>query len=113
MAFISSIKKMFRPARAVVLMYHRIAEPVMDPWQLSVSTQHFKEHMEVLAETGKIIRTDQLIENIMNNNLESDCYCITSDDAYEDNYVNALPVIESFKCPATFFVAYVLCVVNE
>ena len=104
---------MFRPSRAVVLMYHRIAEPVMDPWQLAVSTQHFKEHMEVLAETGKIITTDQLIENVMNKKLESDCYCITSDDAYEDNYLNALPVIESLKCPSTFFVASGLIGTNQ
>lgn len=105
MPYFSNIKKMFRPARAVVLMYHRIAEPVMDPWQLAVSPQHFKEHLEVLAETGKVISTDQLIENVINKNVESDCYCITSDDAYEDNFVNALPVLERLKCPSTFYIA--------
>jgi peptidoglycan/xylan/chitin deacetylase (PgdA/CDA1 family) len=105
MSFFTRIKKMFRPARAVVLMYHRVAEPVMDPWQLAVSTQNFKEHLEVLAETGKVISTDQLIENVISRSLESDCYCVTSDDAYEDNYINALPVIERLKCPTTFFIA--------
>jgi peptidoglycan/xylan/chitin deacetylase (PgdA/CDA1 family) len=99
-----SIKKIFRPARAVVLMYHRIAEPELDPWQLAVSRENFRHHLEVLAATRKVISTDELINRVRNKKLESDCFCITSDDAYQDNFINAFPLLEEYACPATFFV---------
>jgi len=105
MPFIRSIKKIFRPARAVVLMYHRIAEPQMDPWQLAVTRENFREHLKILASTVKVVSTDQLIQNIQNKTLDTDCFCITSDDGYQDNYLNALPVIDEFGCPFTFFIA--------
>lgn len=104
MPFYSSIKKYFRPARAVVLMYHRIAEPEIDPWQLAVSKKNFREHLKILTSYGNVISTDQLIENIRNKKLDSDCFCITSDDGYQDNYINALPLIEEFSFPSTFFI---------
>jgi peptidoglycan/xylan/chitin deacetylase (PgdA/CDA1 family) len=105
MSFTRSIKKLFRPWRAVVLMYHRIAEPEMDPWQLAVSRNNFKEHLEILAATGKVISTDELINNIRTKKLDADCFCITSDDGYQDNYINAFPLIEEYACPSTFFIA--------
>ncbi len=104
MTIVHSIKKILRPSRAIVLMYHRICEPEIDPWQLSVSTENFRQHLEVLSATGKVIGTDELIDRVSNKKLESDFFCITSDDAYEDNYLNALPLIEQYACPATFFV---------
>lgn len=104
MAIGSTIRKLFRPSRAIVLMYHRIAEPVVDPWQLCVSKENFKQHLQVLSATGKVISTDELIDCIANKELGNDSICITSDDAYEDNFLNAFPLIEEFRCPATFFV---------
>jgi peptidoglycan/xylan/chitin deacetylase (PgdA/CDA1 family) len=104
MSFAHRIKKLFRPSRAVVLMYHRIAEPEIDPWQLAVSTENFRDHLKVLAATGKVISTDELINSILDKKLESDCFCITSDDGYQDNFLNAFPLIEEYACPSTFFI---------
>jgi peptidoglycan/xylan/chitin deacetylase (PgdA/CDA1 family) len=104
MTFAQSIKKLFRPSRAVVLMYHRIAEPEIDPWQLAVSRENFRDHLEVLRATGKVLSTDELINCIQNKKLESDCFCITSDDGYQDNFLNAFPLIEQYQCPCTFFI---------
>ena len=89
MPFIRSIKKIFRPARAVVLMYHRIAEPQMDPWQLAVTRENFREHLKILASTVKVVSTDQLIQNIQNKTLDTDCFCITSDDGYPVGDIDA------------------------
>ena len=104
MPFYSSIKKNFRPSKAVVLMYHRIADSEIDPWQLAVSRRNFREHLNILSHYGNVISTDQLIENIRNRKLDSDCFCITSDDGYQDNFINALPLLEEFAFPATFFI---------
>lgn len=99
-----SIKKLFRPSRAIVLMYHRIASVDIDPWQLSVSKDNFRQHLQVLASTAKVISTDELIDSIITKNLASDRICITSDDGYEDNFLNALPLLEEYKMPATFYI---------
>ena len=34
----------------VILMYHRVAEPAVDPWGLAVSPRCFDAQMEVLAD---------------------------------------------------------------
>ena len=36
------------PVRGLILMYHRISEPDLDPWGLSVSPSHFAEQLEVI-----------------------------------------------------------------
>ncbi|HUQ66668.1 MAG TPA: polysaccharide deacetylase family protein [Flavitalea sp.] len=104
MSLITNIKKIFRPARAVVLMYHRIADISIDPWQLAVTTENFKAHIRVLADTGKVISTDQLIEYVMRRKFDYDCFCITSDDGYQDNFYNALPILQEYNCPFTIFI---------
>ena len=47
-----------RPGRLGVLAYHRVATPDHDPWSLSVSPQHFDEHLAVLHELGHVERLD-------------------------------------------------------
>ena len=105
MSIATGIRKLFRPSRAIVLMYHRIAEPQIDPWQLAVSKKNFRDHLQVLSASGKVISTQELIECVRNEKLESDCFCITSDDGYQDNFLHAFPLIEEYECPATFFIA--------
>ena len=46
-----------RPARLqpLILMYHRVAAPVVDPWGLAVHPDRFAAHMEVPAgEHGRL-----------------------------------------------------------
>jgi peptidoglycan/xylan/chitin deacetylase (PgdA/CDA1 family) len=104
MGLARGIKKFFSPAKAIVLMYHRIAEPEMDPWQLSVSRDHFESHLATLKATGCVKSVNEVIHDLENNSLSNDCICITFDDGYEDNYLYALPLLEKYECPATFFI---------
>ena len=50
-ALLQSLKKRFMPV-SLILMYHRVTSVKTDPWQLSVSPQHFSEHLEVLQKMG-------------------------------------------------------------
>ena len=43
---------MGRP-HGLVPMYHRIAEPSVDPWDIAVSPKHFAEHLEVLRDWAR------------------------------------------------------------
>lgn len=92
-----------KPAKGVVLMYHRIAELSSDTWELAVSPTNFEEQLQVLKRYH-VISLDTIEElfsyqkNIKNN------VSITFDDGYRDNYTIAKPLLEKYNFPATFFI---------
>lgn len=85
-------------------MYHRIANPVTDPWQLSVSRENFEQQLEFLKYNFKIISIAELTDKLARKQVENNSVCITFDDAYTDNYLYAKPLLEKYNCPATFFI---------
>jgi peptidoglycan/xylan/chitin deacetylase (PgdA/CDA1 family) len=90
--------------RALVLMYHRIADIKVDPWQLAVSPANFENQLQVLKKYYNVIPVDQLIFQLKNKSLASKTVCLTFDDGYCDNYLTAKPLLEKYDCPATFFI---------
>jgi peptidoglycan/xylan/chitin deacetylase (PgdA/CDA1 family) len=80
-----------------ILMYHRVRNQVYDPWRLSVSPQHFEEHMALLARERVVPLTELLAT--------PGAISITFDDGYLDNLETALPILQKYKLPATVFVA--------
>lgn len=89
---------------ALVLMYHRVATVSADPWQIAVSPGHFEEQLRVLEENYHIIPVPELITRLREGTLSSGTVCLTFDDGYADNYFTALPLLEKYRCPATFFI---------
>jgi peptidoglycan/xylan/chitin deacetylase (PgdA/CDA1 family) len=89
-------------ARAVVLLYHRITASGQDPWALSVSPDHFLEHMAVVRQR----RPNRLasIANAVRDGAVPYGIAVTFDDGYANNLSEALPVLERYDVPATFFV---------
>ena len=82
--------------KAIVLMYHRIAEVKFDPWQLSVTPANFEEQLSVLQNHFNVIPLNDLVSQVNNKKINKDCICITFDDGYTDNFLNALPLMEKF-----------------
>jgi peptidoglycan/xylan/chitin deacetylase (PgdA/CDA1 family) len=91
--------------RAVILMYHQVCERSSDPWQLAVSPERFEEQMDYLSRNFEIVPLDELVLMLKTKNLGSRKLAITFDDGFSDNYTNARPVLESYKAPATFYLA--------
>ena len=91
--------------KAVVLMYHRVVRLSADPWQLAVHPVYFEQHLQVLRKRFRVIALNDLVQQLKNGHVASNCVCITFDDGYSDNFVNAMPLLEKYQCPATFFVA--------
>src|SRR5947209_14048723 len=46
--------------KAVVLLYHKIAEPAADPFKLAVSPDQFREHLEALSSFGRFLPLAEL-----------------------------------------------------
>jgi peptidoglycan/xylan/chitin deacetylase (PgdA/CDA1 family) len=90
--------------RAVVLMYHRIADVALDPWALAVSPAHFEEQVLVLTKKFQVVPLMDMVRQLQQKKLASNAVCLTFDDGYADNALFAAPILERYKCPATFFI---------
>lgn len=100
---------------ALILVYHRISESALDPWSLSVSPDHFTEHLAVLRRSFHPISLQMLAQSLQEGTkLKPKSVVITFDDGYVDNLHHAKPILERFECPATIFlVAGVIGSPNE
>ncbi len=85
-------------------MYHRVAAPTCDPWDLSVSPQNFEAQMALLQKTRTVLPLPQLLQALLKNKLPPRAACVTFDDGYTDNYLFAKPILERYNIPATFFI---------
>jgi peptidoglycan/xylan/chitin deacetylase (PgdA/CDA1 family) len=91
--------------KVIVLMYHRIANIESDPWSLAVSPENFEQQLMILKNEFNVISVTELLDQLKNKRIIKNSICLTFDDAYVDNYLFAKPLLEKYKCPATFFVA--------
>lgn len=100
------IRKAVAPLRpqVAVLLYHRIFEPDIDPWDLSVSARHFEEHLICLQKHFNVYKLSQLDKQLAERRLPRRGVIITFDDGYADNFTNAVPLLEKYELPATIFV---------
>jgi peptidoglycan/xylan/chitin deacetylase (PgdA/CDA1 family) len=84
----------------VVLLYHRIASDVQDPFGLCVDEKHFDEHLDVVH---RLCGRPPVFLKDLFSSTEAPRVAITFDDGYEDNLRCGLPILERHDAPATFF----------
>lgn len=87
-----------------VLLYHRIDNLDNDPVMLSVRPDTFDKHMKYLQENYDPISLNEMIERAKGNCLNGKEVCVTFDDGYRDNMMNALPILQKYNIPATIFI---------
>jgi peptidoglycan/xylan/chitin deacetylase (PgdA/CDA1 family) len=92
------------PSSPVILMYHRIAEPVFDPWGLAVSPAKFEEQLETLNRRRSPMGMNEFVERSRRRRLPADGVAITFDDGYLDNLKFGKPRLEAAGVPATVFI---------
>jgi peptidoglycan/xylan/chitin deacetylase (PgdA/CDA1 family) len=91
--------------RALILLYHRIAQLPSDPWSMSVTPEHFAQHLEILRTCACPIPLQHLIQASSNKDLPERPVVLTFDDGYVDNLQQAKPLLERYEVPASFFLA--------
>jgi peptidoglycan/xylan/chitin deacetylase (PgdA/CDA1 family) len=90
--------------RALIVAYHRIAEPTLDPQLLCVSPQHFAEHLEIMTRAYAPLSLRALGQRVEEGRVPSRALVVTFDDGYADNLSHATPLLERYGVPATVFV---------
>lgn len=91
-------------ATGLILMYHRIGPPGIDPWQLAVTPKHFAQHLDVLRRRAVPIPLTRLAEDLRERRLIPGSVALTFDDGFADNLLEAKPLLERMDVPGTVYV---------
>jgi peptidoglycan/xylan/chitin deacetylase (PgdA/CDA1 family) len=97
------LRRLKRQPGPVILMYHRVATPPIDPWGLAVAPARFRDHLKVLRRRRKILAMDAFMAGLEDGSLPPRAVAITFDDGYRDNLTNAAPLFDEAGAPATVF----------
>ena len=94
-----------RKPRPAILMYHRIADLVHDPWLLAVSPRNFQQQISYIRKHRTPMLVDEMVRRLGEGTLPADAIAVTFDDGYRDNLVHAKPVLAHYGVPGTVFLA--------
>ncbi|MHB1361975.1 MAG: polysaccharide deacetylase family protein [Thermoleophilia bacterium] len=99
-----------RELKVPILMYHHVGEPPADADKirrgLTVSAADFDAQMGYLKSAGyqPISQTELFNALFAGKPLPANPVVITFDDGYTDNYEVALPILQKYAFPATFYI---------
>jgi peptidoglycan/xylan/chitin deacetylase (PgdA/CDA1 family) len=91
--------------RGVILLYHRVASPGLDPDRLAVTSSHFDAQLRVLSTLGQPLGLEEFERRRRDGTLPERAVAVTFDDGYQDNLLEAAPALARARIPATVFVA--------
>ena len=90
---------------AVVLIYHRVTNLEIDTHQLAVSPDNFNDQIKYLKKSHNLITVDEFVHLLKTKKkFPKRTMLITFDDGYADNYLEALPILETHNAQAIFYI---------
>lgn len=103
-AWVRRRRRRAREAHGLVLMYHRVAAPAVDPWQLAVTPDTFESQLRALRQAFDLVPLRDLHQSLRTGRHSRPVASVTFDDGYLDNLTTAKPILERHAVPATVFV---------
>ena len=104
-AYLRHLSPAGQSARLTILIFHRVlAKP--DPlFPAEVDTTRFAAIVSWMNQWFNLVPLEDAALRLARHDLPERAACITFDDGYGDNLTNALPILQQFGVPATFFIA--------
>lgn len=96
------LRRLLAP-RISVLLYHRVSDDARD--NLTVGVEQFDRQMELISRYCQSLSIDEVLDCAAVPRTRKPLVCITFDDGYLDNYLNAAPILLRHGVPAAFFVS--------
>lgn len=95
-----------RPAVGpAILMYHRVVDIDLDPWNLAVSPALFEQQMARLQTERSPLPLTEFVQRLTDRTIPENAVAVTFDDGYLDNLLVAKPILMRHGVPATLFLA--------
>lgn len=95
--------------RLRILVYHRVCNLPKESGNeyFNVEPEAFSAQLNLLKAEGYVVLTiDEVLQHLSQQKpFPMRSVCITFDDGYRNNYLNAFPLLKSYKFKATFFLA--------
>jgi peptidoglycan/xylan/chitin deacetylase (PgdA/CDA1 family) len=89
--------------RITVLLFHRVSDSARD--NLTVGIEQFDRQMALLHRRCEVLPIEEVITFTDVPRSKLPLVCVTFDDGYLDNYLNAVPILMRHGIPAAFFVS--------
>jgi len=90
---------------ALVLLYHRVTNLKNDPQLLAVTPDNFYDHVSLLRKKFSLLEIEEFSELLISGKkMPVKPVILTFDDGYADNYHEALPILESLRTQALFYI---------
>lgn len=86
---------------ARILYYHRVNDE-RDPFSPAISTALFEREMRFVTKHYPVVSLTGALDHLERGS-RGTVVAITFDDGYRDNYLNAFPILQRYKIPATIF----------
>ncbi|MEP5532876.1 polysaccharide deacetylase family protein [Ekhidna sp.] len=104
MAYPPMLSKLGGAKSIPILCYHSInSNPNNECFPLS--PEDFRAHLKYLSANWNVVPLRDVLKHLIDGQpLPKKPVVLTFDDGYRDNFEVALPILEEFKCHATFFV---------
>jgi peptidoglycan/xylan/chitin deacetylase (PgdA/CDA1 family) len=103
--FKSVLRVMTMRRKLSILIYHQVLADYdpMRPDEMDAAT--FEKHMSWLKDNFTVLTLGDAVKQLKQGNLPANAAVVTFDDGYENNASVALPILQKFNLPATFFIA--------
>ena len=86
-----------------ILCYHSVNDK-KNTESKPLSLKDFEDHLAYLSHKYQVVPLRELVYILLSDKpAPNNIVAITFDDGYRDNYELALPLLEKYKCHATFF----------
>lgn len=92
-----------------ILLYHGVTTTKnKSPRNYSgkhISADTFEEHMKTIQKNCNVLSMDEVHTFLMNGkSWPKNAVAVTFDDGFENNFLNAFPILKKYEIPATFYV---------